>query len=81
MAEPTSISIETFGTAHIEEDKIAELVREHFDLRPYGIMQMLDLIKPIYQKTAAYGHFGREEPEFSWERTDKADMLREAAGL
>lgn len=81
VAEPTSISIETFGTAHIGEEKIAELVREHFDLRPYGIMQMLDLIKPIYLKTAAYGHFGREEPEFTWERTDKADMLRDAAGL
>lgn len=81
VAEPTSISIDTFGTAQIDEEKIAELVREHFDLRPFGIMQMLDLIKPIYQKTAAYGHFGREEPEFSWERTDKADLLREAAGL
>jgi S-adenosylmethionine synthetase len=81
VAEPTSISIETFGTAKVDEDKIAQLVREHFDLRPYGILQMLDLIKPIYQKTAAYGHFGREEPEFTWERTDKAEALREAAGL
>ncbi|MES9854984.1 MAG: methionine adenosyltransferase [Sedimenticola sp.] len=81
VAEPTSIHIETFGTAHITEDRIAELVREHFDLRPYGIMQMLDLIKPIYRSTAAYGHFGREEPEFSWERTDRAQLLREEAGL
>ncbi|MEE9357413.1 methionine adenosyltransferase [Candidatus Vondammii sp. HM_W22] len=81
VAEPTSISIDTFGTAQIDGEKIADLVREHFDLRPFGIMQMLDLIKPIYQKTAAYGHFGREEPEFSWERTNKADLLREAAGL
>jgi S-adenosylmethionine synthetase len=81
VAEPTSISIETFGTAKVDEDKIAQLVREHFDLRPYGILQMLDLIKPIYQKTAAYGHFGREEPEFTWERTDKAEALRDAAGL
>ncbi|MEJ1353834.1 MAG: methionine adenosyltransferase [Candidatus Sedimenticola sp. (ex Thyasira tokunagai)] len=81
VAEPTSISIETFGTAHIAEDRIAELIREHFDLRPYGIMQMLDLIKPIYRSTAAYGHFGREEPQFSWERTDRAEALREAAGL
>ncbi len=81
VAEPTSISIETFGTANISEDRIAELVREHFDLRPYGINQMLDLVRPIYRKTAAYGHFGREEPEFSWERTDKAAALRDAAGI
>ncbi len=81
VAEPTSISIETFGTAKIDEDKIALLVREHFDLRPYGILQMLDLIKPIYQKTAAYGHFGREDPDFTWEKTDRAEALRGAAGL
>jgi S-adenosylmethionine synthetase len=81
VAEPTSISIETFGTAKIEEEKIARLVQEHFDLRPYGIIQMLDLVRPIYRKTAAYGHFGREEPEFTWEKTDKAEVLREAAGL
>ena len=81
VAEPTSISIETFGTAKIDEERIAQLVREHFDLRPYGIVQMLDLVRPIYLKTAAYGHFGREEPEFTWERTDRADDLRAAAGL
>ncbi len=81
VAQPTSVSIETFGTAKIEEEKIARLVREHFDLTPYGIQQMLDLVRPIYRKTAAYGHFGREEPEFTWERTDKAEALREAAGL
>ncbi len=81
VAEPTSISIETFGTARIDEAKITQLVREHFDLRPYGILQMLDLVKPIYQKTAAYGHFGREEPEFTWERTDMAEALRADAGL
>jgi len=81
VAEPTSISIETFGTAKIEEQKIADLVREHFDLRPFGIFQMLDLIKPIYQKTAAYGHFGREDPDFSWERTDRAEALKADAGL
>ena len=81
VAEPTSVSIETFGTAKIDEAKIAELVREHFDLTPYGIQQMLDLVRPIYRKTAAYGHFGREEPEFTWERTDKAEALRDAAGL
>ncbi len=81
VAEPTSVSIETFGTAKIDEDRIAALVREHFDLRPYAIIQMLDLVRPIYRKTAAYGHFGREEPEFTWEKTDKAEALRGAAGL
>jgi S-adenosylmethionine synthetase len=81
VAEPTSITIETFGTGKIPEDRIAVLVREHFDLRPYGIIKMLDLVRPIFRKTAAYGHFGREEPEFTWERTDKAEVLRDAAGL
>ncbi len=81
VAEPTSISIDTFGTARIDEERIAQLVREHFDLRPYGIVKMLDLVRPIYRKTAAYGHFGREEPEFTWERTDRAAALRDAAGL
>jgi len=81
VAQPTSVSIETFGTAKIDEEKIARLVREHFDLTPYGIQQMLDLVRPIYRKTAAYGHFGREEPEFTWERTDKAEALRTDAGL
>jgi len=81
VAEPTSITIETFGTGKIPEDRIAALVREHFDLRPYSIIHMLDLVRPIYRKTAAYGHFGREEPEFTWERTDKAAVLRDAAAL
>ena len=81
VAEPTSIYIETFGTAKIDEDRIAQLVREHFDLRPHAIIDMLGLIKPIYRKTASYGHFGREDEGFSWERTDKADILRDAAGL
>jgi S-adenosylmethionine synthetase len=81
VAEPTSINIETFGTGKLPEDRIAALVREHFDLRPYRIIQMLDLLRPIYRKTAAYGHFGREEPEFTWERTDMAEALRDAAGL
>jgi len=81
VAEPTSISIETFGTAKVPEARIAELVREHFDLRPWGILQMLDLVRPIYRKTAAYGHFGREDPDFTWERTDRAEALRAAAGL
>jgi S-adenosylmethionine synthetase len=78
VAHPTSIMVTTFGTGKISDERIVELVREHFDLRPKGIVQMLDLLRPIYGKTAAYGHFGREEPEFSWERTDKAALLRDA---
>jgi S-adenosylmethionine synthetase len=81
VAEPTSISLNTFGTAKVSEEKIVELVREHFDLRPRGIIEMLDLRRPIYRKTAAYGHFGREDADFTWERTDKAAALRAAAGL
>ena len=91
VAEPTSISIETFDTGKVPEAKLIELVREHFDLRPYGITKMLDLLHPMYQMTAAYGHFGRTPVEvtvgddtftaFTWERTDKADALRLAAGL
>lgn len=81
VAEPTSISIETFGTHKVSEDLIAELVREHFDLRPGGIISMLDLRRPIYRDTAAYGHFGRELPNFTWEKTDKAAALKAAAGL
>ena len=79
VAEPTSISVETFGTAKVAEDLLVKLVREHFELRPYGLIEMLDLKRPIYQATAAYGHFGREE--FPWEQTDKAELLRSAAGL
>jgi len=81
VARPINITVYTEGTGVIADDKIAQLVHEYFDLRPKGIVQMLDLLRPIYQKTAAYGHFGREEPEFSWERTDKAAALRAAAGL
>ena len=81
IAEPTSISIDTFGTGKLNETELIKLVRKHFDLRPKGIVQMLDLLRPIYGKTAAYGHFGREEPEFTWERTDKALTLKAAAGL
>jgi S-adenosylmethionine synthetase len=81
VAEPTSISIDTFGTAKIGEDAIIDLVRTHFDLRPKGLINMLDLKRPIYRPTAAYGHFGREHADFTWERTDKADALRAAAGL
>ena len=81
VAEPTSISIDTFGTGRISDQRIVELVREHFDLRPYGILKMLDLVRPIYRQTAAYGHFGREDLDLPWERTDRAEMLRDAAGL
>ena len=81
VAEPTSISIETFGTGKVSDERIIELVREHFDLRPRGLIKMLDLLRPIYTPTAAYGHFGREEENFTWEKTDKADALRDAAGI
>jgi len=81
VARPINITVYTEGTGVISDDKIAELVMEHFDLRPKGIVQMLDLLRPIYTKSAAYGHFGREEPEFTWERTDKAALLRAEAGL
>jgi S-adenosylmethionine synthetase len=81
VAEPTSISIDTFGTGKIAEERMVQLVREVFDLRPRGIIHMLDLLRPIYRATAAYGHFGREDAEFTWERTDKAEALRAAAGL
>ena len=79
VAEPTSIMVETFGTGTISNERMTALVRKHFDLTPYGLRQMLDLVRPIYQKTASYGHFGRTEPEFSWERTDKADELANEA--
>tara|TARA_R110001592_G_scaffold363043_1_gene679678 strand:- start:162241 stop:163395 length:1155 start_codon:yes stop_codon:yes gene_type:complete len=78
VAEPTSISIDTFGTGKLADSRIAELVREHFELRPKGLVDMLDLKRPIYRKTAAYGHFGRELPEFTWEKTDKAEALKAA---
>ncbi len=81
IAKPINITVYTEGTGVISDEKIAELVQQFFDLRPKGIVQMLDLLRPIYKKTAAYGHFGREEPEFTWERTDKASLLREAAGI
>ena len=81
VAEPTSISIETFGTGKISDEKIVELVRNHFELRPKGLIDMLDLLKPIYRQTAAYGHFGRKGANFTWERTDKADALKSDAGL
>ena len=81
MAEPTSIAIDTFGTGKLNESDLIKLVRKHFDLRPKGIIQMLDLMRPIYSKSAAYGHFGREEPEFTWEKNDKAAILKADAGL
>ncbi len=79
VAEPTSISVHTFGTGKLSDTKLTELIREHFDLTPYGILTMLDLIRPIYKQTAAYGHFGREDIDLTWEHTDKADALRDAA--
>ncbi|EIC29955.1 MULTISPECIES: methionine adenosyltransferase [Methylomicrobium] len=81
VAEPTSITIETFGTGKLGEDRLVEIVRSIFDLRPKGLIAMLDLLKPIYQPTAAYGHFGRTEDTFTWERTDKVEALRDAAGI
>jgi S-adenosylmethionine synthetase len=81
VAQPTSVWVTTQGTGKVSDEKIAELVKKHFDLRPKGIVQMLDLLRPIYEKTAAYGHFGRDEPEFTWENTDKAAALRADAGL
>jgi S-adenosylmethionine synthetase len=81
VAQPTSVMVETYGTGKVTDAVLIKLVREHFDLRPKGIVQMLDLLRPIYSKTAAYGHFGRDEPEFTWESTDKAAALRAAAGL
>ena len=76
VAEPTSISIDSFGTGKVSEERMIQLVRQHFDLTPFGIMEMLNLLRPIYKATAAYGHFGREEADFSWERTDKAEVLK-----
>jgi S-adenosylmethionine synthetase len=81
IAEPTSVDVETFGTGKIDDDRISALVSEHFDLKPRGIIDMLELLQPIYMRTAAYGHFGREEEGFPWERTDRAGALRAAAGL
>jgi len=81
VAEPTSISLDTYGTGKIPESKLEELVKRHFDLTPYGLIKMLNLIRPIYQKTAAYGHFGREDADFTWEVTDKAEALRADSGI
>ncbi len=81
VAEPTSISVDTFGTGKLDDTQLVKLIREHFDLRPKGLITMLDLLRPIYLNTAAYGHFGRDEETFTWERTDKADILRDAAGI
>ncbi len=81
VAKPINVTVYTEGTGVVSDEKIAQLVQDHFDLRPKGIVQMLDLLRPIYGKTAAYGHFGREEPEFTWEATDRAAKLRDAAGI
>ncbi|HET9472821.1 MAG TPA: methionine adenosyltransferase, partial [Steroidobacteraceae bacterium] len=80
VAQPTSVMVTTFGTGKVSDERLEALVRQHFDLRPKGIVQMLDLLRPIYEKTAAYGHFGRNEPEFTWEKTDKAAVLAADAG-
>ena len=79
VAEPTSISVHTFGTGKVSDARMTDLIREHFDLTPYGILQMLDLIRPIYKATAAYGHFGREDIDLSWEKTDRAEALADSA--
>ena len=81
VAKPTSVMVTTFGTGKIADEKIAQLVQKHFDLRPKGIVAMLDLLRPIYEKTAAYGHFGRDEPEFTWENLDKVELLKSEAGI
>ncbi len=81
VAKPTSLMVETYGTSKVPDAKIVELIQSHFDLRPKGIIQMLDLLRPVYTRTASYGHFGRDEPDFTWEVTDKAAALRAAAGL
>jgi S-adenosylmethionine synthetase len=81
VAQPTSVMVTTFGTGKVADEKLEQLVTKHFDLRPKGIVQMLDLLRPIYEKTAAYGHFGRSESEFSWEKTDKAELLAAEAGV
>jgi len=81
VAKPVSLMVNTFGTGKIDDDKIVRLIEKHFDLRPRGIIHALDLLRPIYAKTAAYGHFGRDEPDFTWERTDKTDQLRADSGL
>ena len=81
VAKPTSVMVETYGTGKVTDEKLTELVMRHFDLRPKGIVQMLDLLRPIYRKTAAYGHFGRDEPEFTWEATDKAEALKADSGV
>ncbi|HTP98260.1 MAG TPA: methionine adenosyltransferase [Casimicrobiaceae bacterium] len=81
VARPMNVTVYTEGTGKIPDERIAELVTAHFDLRPKGIVRMLDLLRPIYRKTAAYGHFGRDEPEFTWEKTDRAETLRAAAGI
>ena len=80
VAEPVSVLIDTFGTGKVDDEKISEIVRAHFKLTPRGIIETLDLRRPIYKKTAAFGHFGRTEPEFTWERTDKAEALSADAG-
>ena len=81
VADPVSVLVDTMGTGKVDEERLSDLVRDHFKLTPAGIIESLNLRRPIFKKTAAYGHFGRTEPEFTWENTDKADALRSAAGI
>jgi len=81
VAKPVSLMVNTFGTGKISDDRIVKLIEKHFDLRPKGIIQALNLLRPVYTRTAAYGHFGRDEPEFTWEATDKAEALKADAGV
>ena len=81
VPQPISIMVNTYGTGKLPEEKISKLIREHFDLRPSKIIEHLDLLRPIYAKTASYGHFGRNDPDFTWEKIDKAETLKQAAGL
>ncbi|MDP7282539.1 MAG: methionine adenosyltransferase domain-containing protein, partial [Candidatus Undinarchaeales archaeon] len=81
VAEPVSVMVNTFGTGKVPDEKLVELVRKHFPLKPKDILEQLDLRRPIFRKTATYGHFGREDPDFTWEKTDKAEVLKQDAGL
>ena len=81
VAQPVSVLVDTFGTGKLPDDKISEIVKKHFDFRPKSIISQLNLRRPIFKKTAAYGHFGRNDPDFTWEKTDKAELLKQEAGL
>jgi S-adenosylmethionine synthetase len=81
VAEPVSVMLNTFGTGKLPDERILEMVKKHFDMRPKAIIAQLNLLRPIYRKTAVFGHFGRDDPDFTWEKTDKADMLKKDAGV